>query len=102
MPYFLGSIDRASLYNLVNKTKLSAQFILSIFINLYMFRATVGLTSGETAVFVRHLVLVLLSGMQCGIPPCIPDSYSHRIISAKCRTNTVVSPDDRPIVARNM
>ena len=33
---------------------------------------------------------------------CIPDSHPHRITSAKCRINTVVSPDDGHIVARNM
>jgi hypothetical protein len=36
------------------------------------------------------------------IPPCIPDSHPHRITSTKCRINTVVSPDDGHIVARNM
>ena len=43
-----------------------------------------------------------LSGMQGGIPPCIPDIHPHRITSTKRRKNTVVSPDDGPIVARNM
>jgi hypothetical protein len=33
---------------------------------------------------------------------CIPHSQPHRITSTKCRINTVVSPDDRHIVARNM
>ena len=35
---------------------------------------------------------------------CIPDSVPlpHRITSAKCRVNTVVSPDDGHIVGRNM
>jgi len=36
------------------------------------------------------------------IPPCIPDSRPHRITNTKCRMNTVVSPDDGHIVARNM
>jgi len=36
------------------------------------------------------------------IPPCIPDSHPHRITSTKCSINTVVSPDDGHIVARNM
>jgi len=36
------------------------------------------------------------------ISPCVPDSHPHRITSTKCRTNTVVSPDDGHIVARNM
>jgi len=34
--------------------------------------------------------------------PCIPDSFSHRIPSTKCRENTAVSPDGGPIIARNM
>ena len=33
---------------------------------------------------------------------CTPDSHPHRITSMKCRINTVVSPDDGHIVARNM
>ena len=33
--------------------------------------------------------------------PCIPDSHPHRITSTKCRKNTVISPDDGHIVARN-
>ena len=48
---------------------LGAQFILSIFvfINLYMFRATMGPSSGETTVFMRHLVLVILCGWLSGM-----------------------------------
>jgi len=38
----------------------------------------------------------------CWYPPCIPDSHPYRITSTKCRINTVVSPDDGHIVARNM
>jgi len=33
---------------------------------------------------------------------CIPDSNPHRITSSKCHINTVVSPDDGYIDARNM
>jgi len=32
----------------------------------------------------------------------VDDWYPHRITSTKCRTNTVVSPDDGHIVTRNM
>ena len=32
----------------------------------------------------------------------IPDSHPHIITSTKCRINTVVSPDDEHIAARNM
>ena len=65
--------------DLVNKTNLVHKFILSIFINLYV--------SGDCVPI---------------IPPCIRDSHPHRITSTKCHKNAVVSPDDRPIVVRNM
>ena len=55
---------------------------------LCMFRSTMCPSSGETTVFMWHLVLVTLygwlSGMQ-GIPPSIPDSHSYRITCTKCR-----------------
>jgi len=94
--------DRRFLSNLV-KNQLGAQFILSIFINFYRFRATMCLSSGETTVFMRHLVLVILCGSLVCRSTCsyIPDSHPHRITDAKCRTNTAVSPDDRHTVARN-
>jgi len=42
-----------------------------IFINLYTFRATMCPSSGDTSVFMQHLVLVILcgwlSGMQGGM-----------------------------------
>jgi hypothetical protein len=80
---------------------MSIKFILSIFIfifiNLYMFRATMCPSSGDTAVFMRHLVLVILC-LECRMPaPCIPVIHS-----TKCRTNTSLSPDDGHIVVRNM
>jgi len=63
-----------------------------------------GPSSGETTVFMRHLILVILcgwlSGMQGG--PCILDSHPHTVTSTKCRINTVVSPDDGTITARKM
>jgi hypothetical protein len=84
--FILCFVERASLYNLVCKTNLLHN-LFSIFINLYMFWATMCPSSGETAVFMRHLV---------------PDSHPYRIISTKCHINTVVSPDDAHIVAQNM
>jgi len=74
---------------------------------LYMFRATMCPSSGETTVFMRHLVLVILygwlSGRQGGmIHFTLHTSHPYRITSTKCRINTVVSPDDGHIVARNM
>jgi len=39
---------------------MNIKFIFSIFINLYMFQVTTCPSSGETTVFMRHLVLVIL------------------------------------------
>jgi len=60
--------------------------------------------SGDTTVFMRRLVLVILYGWQSDLQgaTCIPDSHPHRITSTKCCINTDVSPDDRHIVARDM
>jgi len=43
-----------------------------------------------------------MTGMQGGIPPCIPDSHLYRVTNTRCRIGTVFSPDDGHIVARNM
>jgi hypothetical protein len=49
--------------NLVNKANLGHNlFLVYLFINLYMFWATLWPSSGETTVSVRHLVLVILCG----------------------------------------
>jgi len=83
--------------------QLGAHFILSTFINLYMFRMSKCPSSGETTAFMRHLVLVILCGWLSGMEdaPCIPDSHPHRITSTKCRINAVVSPDYGHTVTRN-
>jgi hypothetical protein len=36
------------------------------------------------------------------IPPFIPDSHPHRVTITKCHIDTLISPDDGHIVARNM
>jgi hypothetical protein len=46
----------------VNKTNLVHNFIHGVFINVCMFRATMGPSSGEPTVFMRHSVLVNLCG----------------------------------------
>jgi len=43
-----------------------------------------------------------MSGKHLAKAGCLLDGHPHRITSAKCRKNTVVSPDDGPIVARNI
>jgi hypothetical protein len=69
---------------------------LSMFISfLYTFRATKCPSSGETNVFMQHLVPVILCGWLSGMHP-------YRITSTECHINTVVSPDNGHIVARNV
>jgi hypothetical protein len=60
---------------------------------LYMFQATMCPSSGETTVFMRQLVLVILYGWLSGIQG-MHTNHPYRITSTKCRTNTVISPDD--------
>ena len=76
-------------FNLVNKANFCTIF-LSIFINLYKFRATMCPLSGETTVFMRHFVLDCLVCTLQGAW-CIPVSHPYRITSTKCRINTVLT-----------
>jgi len=66
---------------------LGAQFILSIYVALFMFRATMGPSSGETTVFMRHLVLVILcgslSGMQSGTSSRYVGWFKFRVCSVE-------------------
>jgi hypothetical protein len=71
-----------------------------------------GYISGDYGSFIRRNNCVFATLCTCysvlmmiwyaGYAPCIPDRHPRRITSTKCRKNTVVSPDDRPIVAQNM
>jgi hypothetical protein len=33
---------------------------------------------------------------------CIPDGHPHRVTNTRCRIDTVISPDDGNIIARNI
>jgi hypothetical protein len=35
------------------------------------------------------------------IPSCIPDGHPCRVTNTRCRIDTIISPDDEHIVARN-
>jgi hypothetical protein len=67
-------------------------------------------SSGEITVTMRHLVICHSVWMtvwyarwnECFIPPCVPDSHSHRVTNTKCRKDTDISPDDGHTVARNI
>jgi len=55
-------VDHASQYNWVKKNQLDAQLIPSslYFVNLYMFWAYLGPSSGGTSVCIQQLVLIIL------------------------------------------
>jgi hypothetical protein len=82
-------VDRASLYNLVNKTNLVHNFSCMFISILYMFRATMCPSSEEITVSMQH-------------PSCIPDGHPQRVTNTRCHIDTVISPDDGHIVARNL
>jgi len=77
-------------------------FLLSMFISfLYMFWATMCRSSGETTVSMGHLVCVTV-WMNVWSWYVYQTNHPHRVISTKCRIDTVVSSDDGHTVARNM
>ena len=57
---FLCFVDRASRHNRVKKNQLDANPFSVYFVNLYMFRAYLGPSSGGTTVCIQHLVLIIL------------------------------------------
>ena len=57
---------------------------------LYMFRAAMCPSSGELIVGRNE------------IPTYIPGSHLHRVTYTRCRIDTINSPDDGHIAARNM
>jgi hypothetical protein len=81
MQFKFWFVDHASLYNLVNKANLVHNLFLVYLSISTCFRW-----------LCAHHQAKQLSGMQGGIPPCIPDSHPHRITSTKCCINRVVSP----------
>ena len=81
-------VDRASLYNLVDKANLVHNLFL-----VYLFLVYLSISS---------CFRWLCAHRQEKQLECVPDSHPHRITSTKCRINTVVSPDDGHVVTRNM
>jgi hypothetical protein len=60
-------------------------------------------SSGEITVPMRHLLFVTLcEWLVCRVVFYIPDGHPHRVTNTRCRIDTVISPDDGHIVARNM
>jgi len=72
----------------------------------YVFRPIMCPSSGELTISMRYLVYtyVTLCGRPSGIQvgTCIPDDCLHRLTYTMYRIDTVNSPDDSHMVARNM
>ena len=86
-------VDRASLYNLVNKANSVHNF------SQYVYFFSLRVSGDYVPIFRRNNCIYATLGF---IPPWILDSHPYRIQSTKCRINTVISLDDGHIVARNM
>jgi hypothetical protein len=69
-------IDRASRYNRVKKTDLKDNLFLVYFVDLYMFRAYLGPSSGGTTVCVQQFVLIIL--FRCLSFPIQPGQQSSK------------------------
>jgi len=96
-PSFLCFVDRASLYDLVNKANL-VHIFFSMFISfLYMFGRLCAHRQGKQ-LYLCDTCYLLFYMDDSGIAV----SHPYRITSTKCHINTVVSPDDGHIVAVNM
>ena len=66
--------ESEELYRLVNKTNLVHNLFL---VYLSMFRATMCPSSGDTTVFMRHLLLVILCGWLSGMQDGMKHSILH-------------------------
>ena len=82
------------------KTNLMRNLFLLYFVNLYMFRAYLGPSSGVTTVCIQHLVLIILFRWLSVVLGT--RTTDNRIISTKCCIHTFVPPDDGPRYDRNM
>ena len=73
---------------------------------LYMFRAFMCLSSGDLIVSIRYLVYVTLAVRYTGlgryIKTYIPDGHLHRVTNTRYLIDTIESPDDEHLNARNL
>ena len=89
-------------YNLVNKANLVHNFLCMFIPVLYISGANMCSSSGVITVIYARLVTCYSVWMTVWFAPCKPDSHPQRVTNTKCRVNTLFTPDDRQIVARNM
>jgi len=71
---------------------------------IYMFRAAMCPSPGELIVSIRHLVYVTLYRLPFGVQvqTCTPNGHLYRVTYTRCRIDTIASPDDEHMAARNM
>ena len=100
------AIVRANIITAQRKTNLMHNLFLVYFVNLYMFRAYLGPSSGGTTACIQQLVLIILfrwlSVVLFGMESNQDSRQSSKIISTNFCIHTVVSPDDGPRYARNV
>jgi len=68
---------------------------------LYMFRAAMCPLSEELIVSIRNLVCRFGWDWSL-IQTCTPNGHLYRVTYTRCRTDTINSPDDGHVAARNM
>ena len=100
-------VDRASLYNLVNRTNLVHNFLNILIVFSTFFRQLFAHYQEKIPYLcdTQYLSLYIDDCLVCRaelIPPCIPDSHLYRLTNTRCRTGTVFSPDNGHIIARKM
>jgi len=56
----------------------------------------------EIPTCILHLQKTVWYAGRKQIPTCIPDGHLHRVTYIRCRIDTINSPDDGHMVARNV
>jgi len=87
------TLSRTPLDNLVNKANLVHNFLVCLF----LFSTCFGRLCAHHQE--KQLYLRWMTVWYAG---CIQDSHPYRVTRTKCGINTVVSPDDGHLIARNM
>jgi len=104
--FILCFVSRASLNNLVNKTKLlhNVSSYVYFFSLHHMFRANMCPSSGEITVSMRNLVFVTLCGWLSGMQgdSTMHTSHPHGVTNTNFRIDTVISSDDGHIFSWNL
>jgi len=107
--WILCSVDRASRYNPLWITNLTHNSFSCMFISiLYLFQAAMCPSSGELIVPIRHLVYVTVYRWPFGVQVWMRliqtstlNGHPYTVTYTRCRIDTINSPDDKHMAARN-